>query len=360
MSGLVTPSIESLVAYEGGKPIEEVVRDFGVPSAIKLASNENPLGPSPKAVRAAVEALSSVNRYPDGVAFRLRQALAATYAVDFDEVLHGNGSNELIELVVRTFCTPADHIIFGDPGFAMYRVIALAHGVEFTPVPTVNHAHDFDGFLAALRPNTKVILIDNPNNPTGTYRDVQQVTKLLRQVPPEVIVVMDEAYFEYVTASDYPNSLRLRDVRERLIVLRTFSKIYGLSGMRVGFGIGPARLMNYLNRLRAPFNVGLASQEAAIAALGDLEHVEKSRRHNQTEIARLSQGLRALGLEVTPSQANFVLVHFGRPTRALNQALLERGVIVRPIPALPEALRISVGTVAENERLLSALGEVCS
>jgi len=360
MSRLVTPSIESLVAYEGGKPIEEVAREFGVASPIKLASNENPLGPSPKALLAAVAALSSVNRYPDGVAYRLRQALAEAYGVSFDEVLHGSGSGELIELVVRTFCTPSDHIIFGNPGFAMYRVIAMAHGVDFTAVPAVECRHDFDGFLAAVRPNTKVILIDNPNNPTGTYRDVARVSELLRQVPPEVIVVMDEAYFEYVTASDYPNSLQLRHLRERLIVTRTFSKIYGLSGMRVGFGIGPAHLMNYLNRLRPPFNVGLVSQEAAVAALSDHEHVQKSRHHNQTEIARLSQGLAALGLDVTPSQANFVLVHFDRPTRALNQALLERGVIVRPIPSLPRALRVSVGTVAENDRLLSALAEVTS
>lgn len=358
MSGLVTPSIESLVAYEGGKPIEEVAREFGVASPIKLASNENPLGPSPKALRAAFEALNSVNRYPDGVAFRLRHALAEAYGVSFDEVLHGSGSNEIIELVVRTFCTPSDHIVFGEPGFAMYRVIAMAHGVDYTAVPTHEYRHDFPGFLQAIRPNTKVILVDNPNNPTGTYQGLAQVSELLRQVPPEVIVVMDEAYFEYVTATDYPNSLELRHLRERLIVTRTFSKIYGLSGMRVGFGIGPARLMNYLNRLRPPFNVGLISQEAAVAALGDREHVAKSLQHNAAERERLTRELDALGLEVTPSQANFVLVHFDRPTRALNQALLERGVIVRPIGALPRALRISIGTVAENDRLLAALAEV--
>ncbi|HEU5073465.1 MAG TPA: histidinol-phosphate transaminase [Polyangiaceae bacterium] len=360
MSGLVTPSIESLVAYEGGKPIEEVAREFGVASPIKLASNENPLGPSPKALRAAFEALNSVNRYPDGVAFRLRHALAEAHQVGFDEVLHGSGSNELIELVVRTFCTPSDHIIFGEPGFAMYRVIAMAHGVEHTAVPTIDFKHDLSGFLQAIRPNTKVMLIDNPNNPTGTYQDVERVIALLREVPAQVIVVMDEAYFEYVTANDYPNSLQLRHLRERLIVTRTFSKIYGLAGMRVGFGIGPAPLMNYMNRLRPPFNVSLMSQEAAVAALGDHEHVDRSRQHNHAERARLSRELAALGLEVTPSQANFVLVHFDRPTRPLNQALLERGVIVRPIPALPRALRISVGTSAENDRLLAALAEVGS
>lgn len=358
MSGLVIPSIESLVPYEGGKPIEEVVRDYGAPAPIKLASNENPLGPSPIALSAARETLAFVDRYPDGVAFRLRHALADAYGVAFDEVLSGNGSNELIELVVRTFCTPAHHVVFGEPGFSMYRVIAMGHGVDFTAVPTVDYRHDADGFLQAVRPNTRVMIIDNPNNPTGTYLDRRTVEHLLKTVPEEVIVVMDEAYFEYVDAEDYPNSLTLRDLRERLVVLRTFSKIYGLAGLRVGFGVGPPRLMAYVNRLRAPFNVGLVSQEAAIAALTDKAHVTRSREHNQRERQRLTTELGKLGVTVTPSQTNFVLVHLGRPAQPINQALLERGVIVRPLPILPKALRVSVGTEAENDRLLATLKQV--
>lgn len=358
MSGLVIPSIESLVPYEGGKPIEEVVRDYGVQDPIKLASNENPLGPSPVAISAARAALGGVDRYPDGAAFRLRHALAKAYGVGFDEVLSGNGSNELIELVVRTFCTPEHHVVFGEPGFTMYRVIAMSHGVDFAAVPTRDYRHDVDGFLAAVKPNTRVMIIDNPNNPTGTYLNRGEIEHLLKTVPEEVIVVLDEAYFEYVDAEDYPDGLALRHLRERLVVLRTFSKIYGLAGLRVGFGIGPSLLMAYVNRLRAPFNVGLVSQEAAIAALSDSTHVARSREHNRRERQRLTTELSKLGVSVTPSQTNFVLVHLGRLAQPVNQALLERGVIVRPLPILPNALRISVGTEAENDRLLATLKEV--
>jgi histidinol-phosphate aminotransferase len=203
-----------------------------------------------------------------------------------------------------------------------------------------------------------VLLIDNPNNPLGSYMNRAEVEHLLTSAPPEVIVVMDEAYFEYADADDYPNTLELRHLRDRLVVLRTFSKIYGLAGLRVGYGIGPAGLVSYVNRLRAPFNVSLVSQEAAIVALDDQEHVRASRAHNLVERARLTRRLSELGARVTPSQTNFVLCHFDRPAAALNQALLRQGVIVRPFAQLPEALRITVGTVAENERFLTALAEV--
>lgn len=358
MNRLVTASIEGLVPYEGGKPIEEVVREFGVDDPVKLASNENPLGPSPRALEAAARALADVHRYPDGAAYRLREAIAATHGVPMAEVLHGNGSNELIELIVRTFTTGEHHVVFGDPAFAMYRVTALAHGVAFTNVPTRDYQHDVQGLLAAVQPNTRVMLLDNPNNPTGRYLPRAAVAELLRKVPEQVIIVMDEAYFEYADASDYPDSLTLRDLRERLVVLRTFSKIYGLAGLRVGYGIGPAKLMNYANRLRAPFNVGLASQEAAIAALGDERHVRASRESNTRERALLDRELGARGLSVTPSQTNFVLVHLGRPSAPVYQALLQRGVIVRRFAQLPEALRITIGTAAQNRRLLEALDEV--
>ncbi len=358
MNSLVTPGIAGLSPYQGGKPIEEVVREFGVPAPVKLASNENPLGPSPRALEAASKALSGVNRYPDGAAYRLRSAVAQFHGVSMDEVLHGNGSNELIELVVRTFTTAEHHVVFGDPSFAMYRVTALAHGVPFTVVPTHDYKHDLDGLIGAVRPNTRVMLVDNPNNPTGRYLNQSEVERLLREVPPEVIIVMDEAYFEYAEALDYPDSLKLRGLRERLIVLRTFSKIYGLSGLRVGYGIGPSELMLLSNRIRAPFNVGLVSQEAAIAALDDTEHVERSRSLNRVERARLTEQLEQRGWDVTPSQTNFVLAHLRRPAEPVYRALLRQGVIVRPFTRLPEALRITVGTTAENDRFLAALDEV--
>lgn len=359
MDRLVTPSIEALQPYQGGKPVEELFRERGVSDAVKLASNENPLGPSPRAIEAAGRALAEVHRYPDGSAFRLRQAIAAFHRVPMEEVLHGNGSNELIELLIRTFTTSEHHIVFGEPAFSMYRVAVMAHGVDFSAVPThPNLVHDLDAMARAVRPNTRLLIIDNPNNPTGTYVPAAALESFLREVPPHVLVVLDEAYFEYATAADYPDSLRLRGVRERLVTLRTFSKAYGLAGLRVGYGIGPAHLMNYLNRLRAPFNVGLPSQEAGIAALADTEHLAASVRLNSEQRAWLTEELSRRGFSVTPSQANFVLVDFGRNGLELYDRLLSEGVILRPIGSLPTSLRITVGTAEQNQRLVRALDKV--
>jgi histidinol-phosphate aminotransferase len=360
MSDLVTASIDRLRPYQGGKPIEELAREKGLSDIVKLASNENPLGPSPRAVEAALSALANVHRYPDGVAHRLRSAIAEFHRVELAEVVHGNGSNELLELLVRTFTTPQHHVVFGTPGFSMYPVIAGAHGVPYTAVPTTTDlVHDLSAMLAALRPETRVLILDNPNNPTGTYVAEQPLVEFLRAVPASVIVVLDEAYFEFADQSDYPNGLRLRHEHERLVVLRTFSKAYGLAGFRVGYGIGPAKIMDYVNRLRAPFNVSVPSQEAGIAALADVAHLSLSVSNNRTERQFLTAGLAALARRVYPSQTNFVLADFDRPSIAIYEQLLDRGVIVRPIPGLSRCLRISVGTHAENQRFLTALAEVC-
>lgn len=360
MAEMVTDSIESLKPYQGGKPIEELARERGISDIIKLASNESALGPSPKGVQAAAAALAQVHRYPDGAGFRLRNAIAEFHAVSANEVLHGNGSNELLELVVRTFTTPGDHIIFGTPAFSMYPVIAAAHNVAFSAVQTGDDlVHHLQGMVDAVLPNTKVIIIDNPNNPTGTYLCESAIIAFLKQIPEHVIVVMDEAYFEFADAQDYPNGLKLRHLHENMIVLRTFSKAYGLAGFRVGYGIGNARLMNYLNRLRAPFNVSLISQEAAIAALDDQAHLRAVVALNNVERTRISQALQKYG-RVFPSQANFILVDFERPSDILYDRLLGEGVIVRPIGGLPTHLRITLGTVAENDRLLAALHKVLS
>ncbi len=358
MSSLVTPSIELLVPYEGGKPIEELARELGVTGAVKLASNENPLGASPKAIAAAREALGSLNRYPDGAAYALRRGLADHHGVALGEVLQGGGSNELLDLVVRAFCTPAHHVVFAEPAFIVYRLAALAGGVPFTAVPLVNHVHDLPAMAAAVTPATRVVFVANPNNPTGTHVGRAAVETFLREVPPEVIVVMDEAYFEYADASDYPDCLELRGLRERLIVMRTFSKAHGLAALRIGYAIGPARLIDYMNRVRAPFNVTGPGQAAALAALGDREHVEKSARHNTAERARLSAALEGLGVRVAPSQANFVFIELDRPARPVYDALLRRGVIVRPFGNVPHGLRVTVGLAAENDRFLAALAEV--
>ncbi len=358
MSSLVIPSIETLVPYEGGKPIEELARELGVTHAVKLASNENPLGPSPRALEAARASLGAIHRYPDGAAYSLRDTIARFYGVSRNEVLQGAGSNELLDLVVRTFATREHHVVFGDPAFIVYRIAALTYGVPFTAVPLKNHVHDLPAMAAAVTPKTRVVFVANPNNPTGTYVARAAVEEFLRSVPPEVIVVMDEAYFEYADAADYPNSLALRHLRERLIVMRTFSKAYGLAGLRVGYAIGPAALVDYMNRVRAPFNTSVPAQAAAIAALDDRNHVEQSRLMNGVERARLTRELEGMGLSVAPSQSNFILVDLGRAARPIYDALLTRGVIVRPFANLPTSLRVTCGLEREDERFLTALQEV--
>ncbi|MDQ2645002.1 MAG: histidinol-phosphate transaminase [Myxococcota bacterium] len=359
-SPLVLPSVETLVPYEGGKPIEELARELGVTSAIKLASNENPLGPSPKALEAARARIGEVHLYPDGAAYRLREAIAAHHGIDMGEVIQGNGSNELLDLVVRTFARPEHHVVFAEPAFVVYRIAALSGGIPFTAVPTRDLTHDLEAMAAAVRPNTRVLFVANPNNPTGTHVGRSAVERLLREVPPEVLIVMDEAYIEYADAPDFPNSMQLRGLRERLLITRTFSKIYGLAGLRVGYAVGPARLVDYMNRVRAPFNVSIVAQAAAVAALSDQEHLEKSRSHNLRERERLTRELTRLGVGVAPSQANFVLADTKRPARPLYDALLRKGVIVRPFGNLPTSLRITVGTSAENSRFLESLAEVLS
>ncbi|KYG08526.1 histidinol-phosphate aminotransferase [Sorangium cellulosum] len=357
MSALVLPTVEMLAPYEAGKPIEELARELGVTDAVKLASNENPLGPSPRAVEAARRELATMNFYPDASAYRLRERLAAVHGVAMEEIVQGNGSNELLDLMVHTFATPGSHIVFGDPAFVVYKLAALAYGVPFTAVPLRDLRHDLEAMAAAVTPKTRLLFVANPNNPTGTHVGRGAVERLLKEVPPEVVIVMDEAYIEYTDAPDFPDSMRLRHLRERLLVVRTFSKIYGLAGLRVGYAVGPAKLIDYMNRTRAPFNVGAIAQAAAIAALDDAEHVEKSRALNLRERDRLTHELTRLGLSVAPSQANFVLVDVRRPARPVYDALLRKGVIVRPFGNLPTSLRVTIGTERENQRFLDSLAD---
>ncbi len=360
MSRLVSPSIESLLPYEGGKPVEELARELGISDAIKLASNENPLGPSPKALAAARAVLNDVHRYPDAAAFKLRERIAAEHGIAMEDIIQGNGSNEMLDLAVRTFCTSEHHLVFAEPAFVVYRIAALAHGVPFTAVPTRDLTHDLEAMAAAITPRTRLVFVGNPNNPTGTYVGIDAMRRFLRAVPPEVIVLIDEAYFEYATAPDFPNCMKLRAEHERLIVCRTFSKIYGLAGLRVGYGVSTPELVGYMNRVRAPFNVGNLGQAAAIAALDDVEHVRASRELNEKERERLTSTLTSMGLSVTPSQTNFILIDVKKSGRAVYDALLRKGVIVRPFGNLPNSIRVTVGKPHENDRFLTALGEVLS
>jgi histidinol-phosphate aminotransferase len=358
MRALVTPSIEQLRPYEAGKPIEELARERGITDAVKLASNENPHGPSPKAVEAIRGVLADVHRYPDANAYSLRERLAASLGVPMAEVLHGNGSNELLDLLVRTFTTPEDHVVFAEPSFVVYRMAALAHGAAFTAVPLTGDVHDLEMMARAITPRTRLVFVANPNNPTGTYVGRAALEQFLRKVPPDVIVALDEAYAEYADAPDYASALSMRALHERLVVLRTFSKIYGLAALRVGYAVAPTDICDYLNRVRAPFNLSSLGQVAALAALDDAEHVTRSRARNAAERTRLSSALGALGFAVTPSQANFVYARSPLPAKALYEALLDRGVIVRAFGGLPDHVRITVGTESENDRLIAALREV--
>jgi histidinol-phosphate aminotransferase len=367
MKPLVSSQIAQIAPYEPGKPLEELERELGQSwpkeGAIKLASNENPLGPSPKALAAARYALEQVHLYPDGGAFYLRERLAQALGrgIDAKQVVPSGGSNELIDLIVQCYCEPDEEVLAPAFSFACYRLSAEAHRRPFREVPNgPGFAYDLDQLARAVSPRTKVVFLANPNNPTGAYATRAEFERFLDALPADVLLVIDEAYFEYARAADYPDALEYLSRRERLIVLRTFSKIYGLAGLRIGYGVGQAHVVEHLHRVRLPFNVSLVGQAAARAALDDSEHLARSRAHVAVELPRLSAALAELGLDVAPSQANFVLVGFGRPARAIYEALLRRGVIVRPMAGygLPEHLRITVGAPAENDRLLESLAEV--
>ncbi len=360
VKNLVRPWLHGLEPYPPGKPIDELEREYGVTDSIKLASNENPLGPSPKALAALQGAVAEVHRYPDGGCYHLKRALARALRVSPESLIFGNGSNELIELIVRTFLHAGEEAVMADQAFVIYRMLVQAQGGKGLIVPLRNYTHDLEAMAEAITPATRLIFLANPNNPTGTifFRDAWQ--EFLAAVPPDVVVVMDEAYAEYVEDPRYPDALDDVGGERLLIVLRTFSKIYGLAGLRVGYGVAHPAIIDLLNRLRAPFNVNTLAQVAALAALDDHEHVQRTRQVNREGMAYLREAFTALGLECVPSWANFILVRVGNAAR-LYDALLRLGVIVRPVSVygFPEHVRVTVGTRAENERLVNALTRVC-
>lgn len=357
---LIPPRVARMVPYKPGKPLEELERELGVTNAIKLASNENPLGPSPKVVEAVANAAKGLNFYPDGAAFALRSALAERHGVPLEEVVLGNGSNELIDLACRTFPDAGDHCVFGKPSFVCYWLGCTAAGVDYTEVPLKENLHwDLEAMAAAVTEKTKLLFLANPNNPTGSYVGRAELEAFLKAVPERVVVVMDEAYYGLADAEDYASGLDLRHTRERLLVFRTFSKTHGIAGLRVGYAVGPAPLVDALNRMRAPFNVNLLGQIGALAALKDEAHVERYIAMNRTERTRVSRALTELGLSVAPSQANFVLVRFERPGVEVYDALLRDGVIVRPMPPpIETSLRITIGTPEQNDRMLAAVAKL--
>jgi histidinol-phosphate aminotransferase len=352
----VHPDIGGLSPYVPGKPIEELQRELGLSRVIKLASNENPIGPSPKALAVINDSLASLHRYPDGGAFLLREALADRWKVAVEQVILGNGSDEILGLLARTFLSPGDEAVMADQTFVIYKMeVTAAHGKAVT-VPLKNWRHDVTAMAGAITPRTRLVFLCNPNNPTGTMVSAQEVAWFLGRLPEQVVVVFDEAYFEYVRSAEFPDSMAYVREGRNAIVLRTFSKIYGLAGLRIGYGITTPEIADLLNRVRPPFNANSIAQRAALAALDDDEHVGRSRAVNQAGMDQVVNGLSALGLSPIESQTNFVYVDIGRDGRRVFDALLRRGVIVRHIEG--RMIRVTIGQAEENRIFLAALAQV--
>jgi histidinol-phosphate aminotransferase len=356
---LIPDYIQGLPAYVPGKPIEEVEQDLKI-HAVKLASNENPLGPSPKAMEAARRALSEANWYPDGGNKRLRQVLANRCNVKPEEIFVGLGSSEIIDLASRVLLRPGSEGITSEGSFALFSIAIRASGGKLILTPMRNFTFDLDAIAYAVTPHTRIIYIANPNNPTGTAFGAAEFDAFLRKVPGDVLIVYDEAYREYAQRSDLPNALELFRQYNNILTLRTFSKVYGLAGLRIGYGIGHPTLVAEMNKLRTPFNVTSVGQAAALAALDDHEHVERSTEMNRIERQRLYDELCKLGLNPVMSDTNFLFVPIGPQAKVLCDELLQEGVIVRPMAwmGFPEAIRISVGAPAENTKLLLAVANV--
>lgn len=356
MLAQAVPGVRALEPYSAGKPLSALAREYGVHDAIKLASNENPLGPSPAALAAIQTALSELARYPDGNGHALKAALAVKLGVTSEQITLGNGSNDILELAARTFVAPGDEVIFSAHAFAVYPIVTQAVGGRAITVPARQWAHDLDAMAAAVTAKTKLIFIANPNNPTGTWFMRAALEQFLARLPARVPVVLDEAYFEYVAETEYPDGIALLARYPQLIVTRTFSKIYGLAGLRVGYGVSAPAIADLFNRVRQPFNVNSLAQVAALAALGDAAHVTRARTANRDGMQQLTRAFGEMGLEYIPSVGNFVCVRVGAAAR-MYEALLRQGVIVRPVTnyGMPEYLRVTVGTSAENTRFLQAL-----
>lgn len=359
-NSLANPGVQKLTPYQPGKPIEELQRELGLKEIVKLASNENPLGPSPLALKAISGCFGELARYPDGNAFRLKHALAEKLAVDPVQITLGNGSNDILEFVPKVFANVSSEIVISQYAFAVYALATLAVGAKPVVVPAKNYAHDLQAMAAAFTPATRVVFIANPNNPTGTWINEQALVEFMEKTPPDVVVVLDEAYCEYVRKEDYPNGLDYLQRFPNLIVTRTFSKVWGLAGLRIGYAICHPDIADLMNRVRQPFNVNLLAQEAALAVLQDEVHLEKSILLNHSGIQQLTQGFAKLGLSWIPSLGNFVSFEAGRDASEIYHSLLAKGVIVRPLAnyEMPEYLRVSVGLEQENTKFLSALNEI--
>jgi histidinol-phosphate aminotransferase len=358
--------VAGITPYVPGKPIKELEREMGLSGCIKLASNENPLGPSVKAIEALRNLLDTeveMNRYPDGSGYYLKNALSEMLSkgrtpVSPEEIILGNGSNELLDIAVRTYVGPGGEAVMASPSFVVYSMAVRAVGGRAIEVPLVGYRHDLEGMAKAVTPETKMVFVANPNNPTGTMNTREEFDTFMRRMPPEVLVVIDEAYYEYVTHASYPDTLPYFADGREVLILRTFSKAYGLAALRIGYGIAPKAIVEEMNKIRAPFNTSTVAQVAALYALADTDHVRKSIEVNEEGKRYLYREFAALGLDYVPTEANFVYLPLPFGAKALYDALLKRGVIVRPVGQ--KEVRITIGLPEENRRCVEALRSALS
>jgi histidinol-phosphate aminotransferase len=358
MSKKIRSCIESLQPYNAGKPIEELEREMGIKNIIKLASNENPLGPSPKAVEAMKAVAGEMNYYPDSSAYYLREKLAKKHNVKADEILVGNGSDEIVALISEMMIEPGDEAIMSEHTFVRYEMAMQLMGGKSVIVPaTEGFGHNLPAMKKAITSKTKIIFICNPNNPTGTMLTQKEIDEFMVDIPEDIVVIFDEAYYEFVTDPDYAQSMKYFMAKKNVMILRTFSKIYGLAGLRVGYAITDKEWVANINKVRPPFNVNRIAQAAAIASLDDKDHVEKSRELNTRGREYLYQQFEQMGIKYTKSQANFILIDTGKDGRDVYQKLLEQGVIIRPmvIRNHPHHVRITIGTMEQNIRFIESL-----
>lgn len=357
---IAAPWIGGLTPYVPGKPVSELERELGIRDSVKLASNENPLGPGPRAREAIGTALAEIGRYPDGGGYDLRRALAAHHGVSPTAITVGNGSNDVLDIIARVFLQPGVESVFSEHAFAVYPIATQSVGATARVAKARDYGHDLDAMASLVTDKTRVVWIANPNNPTGTWLSAEALKSFIGGLPSTCIVVVDEAYTEYVSEPDFPDATHWIETFPNLIVTRTFSKAHGLAALRIGYGISDPKIADLLNRVRQPFNVNALAQAAAIAAISDREHVRASVELNSVGMRQLTEGFDRLGLGYIPSVGNFVTVDLGRPAGPVNDAMLKRGVILRPVGnyGLPNHLRISIGTQDENARCLAALEAV--
>lgn len=363
---LAVSGVQSLTPYQPGKPISELARELGITSIVKLASNENPLGPSPKVVEKLQQELTDINRYPDGSGFELKNALASKLKISVDQITLGNGSNDVLEVIARTFLAAGEKAVYSQHAFAVYPLIVQAIGALGVCVPASDgtngpcFGHDLVAMAFQASDNCKMVFIANPNNPTGTYSNDQSLQRFVDAIPSKVIIVIDEAYYEYIDAQDYPHSLALLQSHPNLIITRTFSKAYGLAGLRVGYSVSSAGVAGLLNRVRQPFNVNSLALAAAHTAVNDADYVQMSKRLNKQGLTQLSKGFEDLNVDYISSVGNFICFNCGHDNASVFNRLLTKGIIVRRVDnyQLPQYLRVSVGLEDENSRFLDALKTV--